>query len=135
MSGNTASCVQTIHLLDPQVEDVFFPTDTVGSCPGNGVAPGITGLPYVVVHNRVVASQNAFGSRLGIGISLGDLCVVEAGLYVTAGLLVDYNGAGYKAHMLSGRNGLTFRRNSLTGRVEAFDRPNAVTLNEVLHKN
>lgn len=66
MSGNTASCVQTIHLLDPQVEDVFFPTDTVGSCPGNGVAPGITGLPYVVVHNRVVASQNAFGSRLGI---------------------------------------------------------------------
>jgi 2,3,4,5-tetrahydropyridine-2-carboxylate N-succinyltransferase len=75
------------------------------------------------------------GANAGIGISLGDLCVVEAGLYVTAGLLVDYNNAGYKAHMLSGRNGLTFRRNSLTGRVEAFDRPNAVTLNEVLHKN
>lgn len=75
------------------------------------------------------------GANAGIGISLGDLCVVEAGLYVTAGLLVDYNGAGYKAHMLSGRNGLTFRRNSLTGRVEAFDRPNSVTLNEVLHKN
>ncbi|MBL7781219.1 MAG: T9SS type A sorting domain-containing protein [Saprospiraceae bacterium] len=65
-SGNTASCVQTIHLLDPQVEDVIFPTDTLGSCPGNGVAPEITGLPYVVVHNRVVASQNAFASRLGI---------------------------------------------------------------------
>ncbi|HVQ17754.1 MAG TPA: DapH/DapD/GlmU-related protein, partial [Actinomycetes bacterium] len=58
-----------------------------------------------------------------VGISLGDDCVVEAGLYVTAGtkvLLPD--GAVVKARDLSAQPGLLFRRNSMTGAVEAVPR-------------
>lgn len=83
------------------------------------------------------------GANSGIGISLGDDCVVEAGLYVTAGTKVvlpehprDADGAlaTTKAATLSGASGLLFRRNSLTGAVEALAREGAgVTLNEALH--
>jgi len=75
------------------------------------------------------------GANAGTGISLGDLCVIEAGLYITAGMPVVYNGTAMKAHELSGKNGLTFRRNGIDGRVEVLDKPNSVVLNEVLHKN
>ncbi len=75
------------------------------------------------------------GANAGTGISLGDLCVIEAGLYITAGMPVVYNGTAMKAHELSGRSGLTFRRNGIDGRVEVLDKPNGVVLNDILHKN
>lgn len=75
------------------------------------------------------------GANSGTGISLGDHCVVEAGLYVTSGMPVLYEGSIVKAYTLSGKEGLTFRRNGSTGRVEVLLRPNFLELNECLHKN
>jgi 2,3,4,5-tetrahydropyridine-2-carboxylate N-succinyltransferase len=75
------------------------------------------------------------GANAGTGISLGDRCVIEAGLYVTAGMPVMYNGTSVKAGDLSGQDELTFRRNGKTGQVEVLHRPNPVELNEELHKN
>jgi 2,3,4,5-tetrahydropyridine-2-carboxylate N-succinyltransferase len=83
------------------------------------------------------------GANAGIGISLGDDCVVEAGLYVTAGTRVTLiedehaDGGTVKAVDLSGRSGLLFRRNSTTGAVEALPRTEGATveLNEALHAN
>ena len=61
------------------------------------------------------------GAEAGIGISLGDDCVVEAGLYVTAGTRVSLpDGKIVKALELSGADNLLFRRNSVTGTVEAL---------------
>ncbi len=61
------------------------------------------------------------GANAGIGISLGDGCVVEAGCYVTAGTKVSLpDNRVVKARELSGRDGLLFRRNSVTGAVEAL---------------
>ncbi len=82
------------------------------------------------------------GANAGIGISLGDDCVVEAGCYVTAGTKVLlHDGAGgeprtVKAGGLSGSSGLQLWRNSLTGAVEARPRSGArVELNAALHAN
>jgi 2,3,4,5-tetrahydropyridine-2-carboxylate N-succinyltransferase len=77
------------------------------------------------------------GANAGIGISLGDDCVVEAGCYITGGsklLLAD--GTTVKAATLSGRPGLQFWRNSVTGALEARPRSGASTeLNTALHAN
>lgn len=75
------------------------------------------------------------GANAGVGISLGDDCVVEAGLYVTAGTKVTMpEGAIVKAAKLSGLSGLLFRRNSLTGAVEAVPRDGTWGgLNAALH--
>ena len=63
------------------------------------------------------------GANAGIGISLGDGCVVEAGCYVTAGTKVSLpDNRVVKARELSGRDGLLFRRNSVTGAVEVLVR-------------
>ncbi|MCA1674871.1 MAG: 2,3,4,5-tetrahydropyridine-2,6-dicarboxylate N-succinyltransferase, partial [Actinobacteria bacterium] len=78
------------------------------------------------------------GANAGIGISLGDDCVVEAGLYVTAGTKVTLpDGAVLKARELSGRDGILFRRDSVTGAVHAVRREGAATveLNVDLHAN
>jgi 2,3,4,5-tetrahydropyridine-2-carboxylate N-succinyltransferase len=77
------------------------------------------------------------GANAGIGISLGDDCVVEAGLYVTAGTKVTVpDGTIAAARLLSGQNGLLFRRNSQTGAVEARPRAgHGIALNSVLHTN
>ncbi|HEX5367697.1 MAG TPA: 2,3,4,5-tetrahydropyridine-2,6-dicarboxylate N-succinyltransferase [Acidimicrobiales bacterium] len=77
------------------------------------------------------------GANGGIGISLGDDCTVEAGLYVTAGTRVTLpDGTTAKAAALSGSGGILYRRNSLTGAVEARPRePGAVELNAALHAN
>ncbi|WP_030104159.1 2,3,4,5-tetrahydropyridine-2,6-dicarboxylate N-succinyltransferase [Actinoalloteichus caeruleus] len=77
------------------------------------------------------------GANAGIGISLGDDCVVEAGLYVTAGTKVTLpDGVLVRASDLSGRSGLLFRRNSTTGAVEVRPREGAaVELNSILHAN
>src|ERR1700712_2007102 len=66
-----------------------------------------------------VGKRCLLGANSGIGISLGDDCVVEAGLYLTAGTKVQTaDGQAVKARELSGANNLLFRRNSLSGAVE-----------------
>jgi 2,3,4,5-tetrahydropyridine-2,6-dicarboxylate N-succinyltransferase len=77
------------------------------------------------------------GANAGLGISLGDDCVVEAGLYVTAGTKVSMpDGKTVKARELSGAGNLLFRRNSVTGAVEVVSRDaQGITLNEELHAN
>ncbi len=88
-------------------------------------------------HMVTVGERCLLGAEAGIGISLGDECVVEAGLYVTAGTLVKLpDGDVVKARDLSGAGGLLYRRNSQTGAVEAI--PRSVKwdgLNGDLHKN
>ncbi|HEX4692054.1 MAG TPA: 2,3,4,5-tetrahydropyridine-2,6-dicarboxylate N-succinyltransferase [Solirubrobacteraceae bacterium] len=77
------------------------------------------------------------GANSGVGISLGDDCVVEAGLYVTAGTRVRLpDGEVVRARELSGANGLLFLRNSETGAVEARPRSGRWSgLNAALHAN
>lgn len=70
-----------------------------------------------------IGERCLLGANSGIGISLGDDCVVEAGLYVTAGTLVTLpDGAVAKGVALSGANGLLFRRNGRTGTIEVVPR-------------
>ena len=85
-----------------------------------------------------IGKRALLGANSGIGISIGDDSVVEAGLYVTAGtkltLISDEGEKSLKAIELSGVPNLLFRRNSLTGRVEALSRSGAgVILNKDLH--
>lgn len=77
------------------------------------------------------------GANAGIGISLGDDCVVEAGCYVTAGTKVKLpDGKSVKASQMSGRAGVLYRRNSLTGAIEAVPRQAKWgELNADLHAN
>ena len=77
------------------------------------------------------------GANAGIGISLGDNCVVEAGLYVTAGTIVTKpDGSHCKAAELSGMSELLFRRNSVSGSVEVLARSGDWgSLNPELHDN
>jgi 2,3,4,5-tetrahydropyridine-2-carboxylate N-succinyltransferase len=84
-----------------------------------------------------IGRRSLVGANGGVGISLGDDCTVEAGLYVTAGTRVTLpDGTVTKAQELSGRDGLLFRRNSTTGAVEVLPRaPGSVELNAVLHDN
>ena len=89
---------------------------------------------------RVAIGERALlGANAGIGISIGDDTVVEAGLYVTAGtkVLVTVDGVErtVKAVELSGQPGLLFRRNSVTGAVEALPRTgHGIHLNAALHQ-
>jgi 2,3,4,5-tetrahydropyridine-2-carboxylate N-succinyltransferase len=84
-----------------------------------------------------IGKRCLLGANGGIGISLGDDCVVEAGLYVTAGTKVTLpDGTVVKARDLSGQPGLLYLRNSVTGAVEARPRKGeGITLNEALHAN
>jgi 2,3,4,5-tetrahydropyridine-2,6-dicarboxylate N-succinyltransferase len=77
------------------------------------------------------------GANAGVGISLGDDCVVEAGCYVTAGSKVRMpSGEVVKARSLSGVDGLLFWRNSMTGALEVRPRAGAsFALNAALHAN
>ena len=77
------------------------------------------------------------GANAGIGISLGDRCVVEAGTYVTAGARVNLpDGTIAKAADLSGQSDLLFRRNSLSGALEVLPRTGTWGgLNAALHSN
>jgi 2,3,4,5-tetrahydropyridine-2-carboxylate N-succinyltransferase len=77
------------------------------------------------------------GANAGVGISLGDSCVVEAGCYITGGSKITLpDDTVVKAKELSGANGLLFRRNSVSGALEAVTREGTWGgLNEALHKN
>jgi len=92
-----------------------------------------------------IGEHSLLGANAGIGISLGDNCVVEAGLYVTAGTKVTiYDKAKVaagepletvKGTDLSGKDNILFIRNSVSGRIEARYRKTGIELNEKLHKN
>jgi 2,3,4,5-tetrahydropyridine-2-carboxylate N-succinyltransferase len=85
-----------------------------------------------------IGERSLLGANAGIGISLGDECIVEAGLYVTAGTKVRLpNGETVAARMLSGESGLLFRRNSISGCVEVIGTNAQVWggINENLHAN
>lgn len=84
-----------------------------------------------------IGKRCLLGANAGLGISLGDDCVVEAGLYITAGTKVTTpDGESVKARDLSGGNNLLFRRNSLTGAVEVVSRDGqGIELNAELHAN
>ena len=89
-------------------------------------------------HKVSIGKRSLLGANSGLGISLGDDCIVEAGLYLTAGskltLFVDGKSQVVKASELSGLNGLLFRRNSTTGAIEAIAREGkGVELNAELH--
>jgi 2,3,4,5-tetrahydropyridine-2-carboxylate N-succinyltransferase len=77
------------------------------------------------------------GANAGVGISLGDACVVEAGCYITGGSKITLpDGEIVKAKELSGASGLLFRRNSVSGALEAVSRDSSWGgLNDALHKN
>ncbi|WEV42448.1 2,3,4,5-tetrahydropyridine-2,6-dicarboxylate N-succinyltransferase [Bifidobacterium sp. ESL0682] len=92
-----------------------------------------------------IGEHSLLGANAGIGISLGDNCVVEAGLYVTAGTKITIHDkakitAGeplevVKGSDLSGKDNILFIRNSVTGAIEARYRKVGIALNEKLHKN
>jgi 2,3,4,5-tetrahydropyridine-2-carboxylate N-succinyltransferase len=90
------------------------------------------GMERITIGDRCLIGANG-----GVGISLGDDCVVEAGLYVTAGTKVTMpDGSVVKARDLSGTSNILFIRNSETGAVEARDRKGTgISLNEALHAN
>jgi len=84
-----------------------------------------------------IGERCLLGANSGLGIALGDDCVVEAGLYVTAGTKVTLpEGSVVKALDLSGQSGLLFLRNSVTGTIEVRRRHGkGVELNAALHSN
>lgn len=85
-----------------------------------------------------MGKRNLLGANAGLGISLGDDCIIEAGLYITAGTKVKTpDGEIVSARELSGQSGLLFRRNSQTGAVEAIvtDSSSWGGLNSALHSN
>jgi 2,3,4,5-tetrahydropyridine-2-carboxylate N-succinyltransferase len=88
-----------------------------------------------------IGERCLLGANSGCGISLGDDCVIEAGLYVTAGTKVtfadgEHAGRVVKARELSGASNMLLRRSSTTGRVEVVARPGStVELNAALHAN
>jgi 2,3,4,5-tetrahydropyridine-2,6-dicarboxylate N-succinyltransferase len=84
-----------------------------------------------------IGQRCLIGANAGIGISLGDDCVVEAGCYVTAGSKIKLpDGQVVKARELSGRANLLFWRNSVTGALEVRERGGAgIALNPALHQH
>ena len=84
-----------------------------------------------------IGERSLLGANAGLGISLGNDCVVESGTYITAGskiLLPD--GKVVKGRELSGANNLLFRRNSQSGALEALAKTGDWGgLNSVLHAN
>lgn len=86
-----------------------------------------------------IGEQCLIGANAGTGISLGDRCIIAAGVYITAGTRVavlDDAGetvATVKALELSGRSDLLFLQNSVSGRIECRTNRTAVELNDALH--
>jgi len=84
-----------------------------------------------------IGKKTLLGANSGLGISLGDDCVVEAGAYITAGSKIKLpDGKVVKARELSGAHGILLRRNSESGALEALPRSGSWGgLNSVLHSN
>lgn len=104
-------------------------SDLGGGCSTMGT---LSGGGNVVIS---IGESCLLGANSGLGIPLGDRCTIEAGLYITAGTKVSFDGKVIKAKELSGKNDILFRRNSQTGQVEAISKANLVELNTELHSN
>ncbi len=120
------------------VEGRFVQGVVVGDGSDIGAGASIMGTLSGGGTERVSIGERCLvGANGGIGIALGDDCVVEAGLYVTAGTKVTLpDGSVVKARELSGSSNILFIRNSVTGAVEARDRAGTgIALNAALHAN
>ena len=110
-------------------------SDLGGGCSTMGT---LSGGGNIVIS---VGEESLIGANAGIGIPLGSRCIVESGLYITAGskvaLLDDQNKLvkHVKARDLAGTDDLLFRRNSLSGALECKTNKSAIALNEALHAN
>lgn len=110
-------------------------SDLGGGCSTMGTLSGGGNIVISVGENSLI------GANAGIGIPLGDRCIVESGLYITAGtklILLDENrqpAGTAKARDMAGKSDLLFRRNSTTGAVECLTNKSAIALNEALHIN
>ncbi len=126
-------------LGESMVEGRITPGVVVGRNSDIGAGASIMGtLSGGGINKNSIGERSLLGANAGIGISLGDDCIVEAGLYVTAGTKVKMpDGRVVAAKELSGQSGLLFRRNSQTGAVEALlnDSSRWKGLNSALHSN
>jgi 2,3,4,5-tetrahydropyridine-2-carboxylate N-succinyltransferase len=104
-------------------------SDLGGGCSTMGT---LSGGGTVIIS---IGQDCLLGANSGLGIPLGDRCTIEAGLYLTAGTKVSFEGAVLKAKELSNKDDLLFRRNSQTGQVEAVYKTNSIKLNAMLHAN
>lgn len=111
---------------------------------GSDVGGGASIMGTLSGGGKVVISvgENCLlGANAGVGISLGDRCIVEAGLYITAGTKVSVLDESrkpietVKAKELSGKSDMLFIRNSQTGAVECLTNKTAVELNSMLHSH
>jgi 2,3,4,5-tetrahydropyridine-2-carboxylate N-succinyltransferase len=84
-----------------------------------------------------IGEKCLIGANAGVGISLGDNCVVEAGCYITGGSKITLpDGQVVKAKELTGASNLMYWRNSVNGALEAKPKTGEWSgLNSVLHKN
>ncbi len=126
-------------LGESMVEGRVTPGVTVGKNSDIGAGASIMGtLSGGGKTKNAIGERSLLGANAGIGISLGDECIVEAGLYVTAGTKVKLpDGSVVSARTLSGKSGLLYRRNSQSGAVEVLE-TNAQRwggLNTTLHSN
>jgi 2,3,4,5-tetrahydropyridine-2,6-dicarboxylate N-succinyltransferase len=126
-------------LGESMVEGRVTPGVTVGKNSDVGAGSSIMGtLSGGGKSKNSIGERSLLGANAGIGISLGDECIVEAGLYVTAGTKVKMpDDSVVPARQLSGRSGLLFRRNSQTGAVEVLPTDSSLWggLNTTLHSN
>ncbi|MBK0079818.1 tetrahydrodipicolinate succinyltransferase [Kosakonia sp. S58] len=126
-------------LGESMVEGRVTPGVTVGRNSDVGAGSSIMGtLSGGGKSKNSIGERSLLGANAGIGISLGDECIVEAGLYVTAGTKVKMpDGRVIAAKQLSGQSGLLFRRNSQTGAVEVLSTNSSRWggLNSNLHSN
>ena len=84
-----------------------------------------------------IAKNCLVGANAGVGISLGDNCLIESGCYITGGSKITLpDGQVVKGRELSGATGLLYRRNSISGALEAVAREGSWGgLNAALHAN
>ncbi|WP_257294702.1 2,3,4,5-tetrahydropyridine-2,6-dicarboxylate N-succinyltransferase [Endozoicomonas sp. YOMI1] len=110
-------------------------SDLGGGCSTMGTLSGGNNIVISVGENCLI------GANAGLGIPLGDRCIIEAGLYLTAAskvqVLDDQKNIVevVKAGDLSGKSDLLFRRNSLTGALECLTNKSAIELNDELHSH
>ncbi len=110
-------------------------SDLGGGCSTMGTLSG-GGTTVISVGRNCLIGANA-----GIGFPLPDGCIIEAGLYVTGGTKVNVLAADgsliktAKASELANTTDLLYRRNSLSGAVEAVPTKNSISLNEELHSH
>lgn len=109
-------------------------SDLGGGCSTMGTLSGGNDIKISVGEDCLL------GANSGLGIPLGNRCVVEAGLYITSGTKIEVtlskdNVKEVKASELAFKDDLLFIRNSLTGKVQCKPNPNKITLNKDLHSN